>query len=100
MAGVKDILFDVNDDIIIENGDFKVSESDQMHIQDIFTVDKGQFKQYPLIGASIGKLRNSTSDRQSIIQALKLQLKSDDYKILNLNINSSFVIEVNAVRLK
>ena len=45
---VKDIKLDDDFDLVIENGDFKVSSSDMQHIQLICITDLGHWKQFPI----------------------------------------------------
>ena len=50
---VKDIKLDDDFDLVIENGDFKVSSSDMQHLQLICITDLGHWKQFPLMGSGI-----------------------------------------------
>jgi lipoprotein-releasing system permease protein len=60
---VKDITLDDNFDLIIENGDFKVSDSDMQHIQLICITNLGHWKQFPLVGVGIEQSLGLLSDR-------------------------------------
>ena len=53
MAIFKDIIVDQTGDLEILNGDIFVNESDSQHLEFIITADKGQFRQFPLIGVGI-----------------------------------------------
>jgi len=51
-----DILLTDDYELSIKNGDFEVSESDSQNINLILQIEKGQFRNSPLIGANITNL--------------------------------------------
>jgi len=103
MEPVKDIIFD-NDDIVIENGDFKVTESDAYHIKDIFEAEKGQYYNEPLIGVGIGKYEKSSGKEIELKREIRINLESDNYKVDILEVeidNDELIVETeNTVRIK
>ena len=90
------LLDDVDGDLIIFNGDFLVSDSDQQHIQHILTAQKGQFYQWPLLGLGILNYNNATIDPIDLEQSIKIQIKSDDYRPILIQVNENFDVFIDA----
>ena len=95
MAIYKDIITDSTNDLIIENGDFKLNESDSQHVEHIITADKGQYRQWPLIGVGISRLINGNINSQSLKQVIKLNLESDNYNVRLIEIDSIDKLSIN-----
>lgn len=95
MAIFKDIITDSTNDLIIENGDFKLNESDSQHVEHIITADKGQFRQWPLIGVGINRLINGSINPQSLKQVIKLNLESDNYNVRLIEVDSIDKLSIN-----
>lgn len=93
----KDISF--SDDIDIVNGDFKLVDSEGVHIQRIIEAEKGFFFEYPLIGVGIKRELNGSTSRQAIKQDIRRQLVYDDYNVKALSLVGDD-ININAIRLK
>jgi hypothetical protein len=81
MAAYKDIIIDSTGDMEIANGDVNVNLSDSQHIEHIITTDRGQFRQWPLVGVGLLRQINGTISQQSLRQQMKLQLESDNYNV-------------------
>lgn len=84
MAKAKDIKFDeLDDDIFIDptNGDFKVSNSDTRHVQDIIGGFTGWWKEFPLVGAGAKNWIASSGGVQRLIRNIKIQLTADGYRV-------------------
>jgi hypothetical protein len=92
----EDILLTDSEDIQFLNGDFLVGVSDQQHVQHILKANKGHYYQSPLIGLGSRDLVNGTFRRDLIKQQIKTQLKSDNYQPLEVVIDESFNIFINA----
>jgi hypothetical protein len=98
---VKDITLDDNFDLIIENGDFKVSDSDMQHIQLICITDVGHWKQSPLLGVGIEKYISSSGQTDALKRAINIQLASDGYKVNDILVkgtNENFTYSIDAER--
>jgi len=91
-----DILIDENEELQFLNGDFLVGVSDQNHVQDILKAKKGHYYQHPLIGLGATDLINGDIDRDFLRQQIKLQLKSDKYQPLTVDIDKDFNVFINA----
>jgi len=97
MDPVKDIIF-IENDIEIRDGDLFVAESDQQHIQHILTADLGQFRQWPLIGVGIARQINGPANRTDLKQNIRVQLRSDNFTVKNVDVSPNFEITINANR--
>lgn len=105
MADVADILLEpvpdsIQEDVIIENGDFKVFNSDQQHIQHILKAMPGQYYQHPLIGLGIALYKSASISPQQLKQKIKNQLKADDYLPKVVQVTPDFIVNIDAERLK
>lgn len=80
----KDILLDDNDDLIIENGDFKIGESLTQDVGLILRMNQGELKEDPLLGANLIQLIKSSVDNDELQTRVKLHLQRDgkDYEAL------------------
>ena len=85
----KDLITDENGDIQFLGGDFKIDESDAQHVEHIVFTDKGQFRQFPLLGVGIGRLLNGSPNRIEIQQQIKLNLESDGYNVRSVGVDLS-----------
>jgi len=87
----KDFILDDDGDLKIVNGDFVFGYSDDQHIEDILKSAPGDWKEHPLVGASIGDLLNgelTEGDRNRI----KLQLQADGYKMNSIKVDNGNII--------
>ena len=96
----KDIITDEDGNIEILNGDFKVLESDSQHIEHILVADRGQFRQFPLVGVGLLRQLNGTKSQQVLRQAIKLQLESDGYNVREIKFDpeNPLNIDIDAER--
>lgn len=97
MAASMDILLDDNDDLLIANGDLAVGESDYQHIRHIVRASKGEYKQFPLLGADIIDSLNGNADYE-VQQVIKKQLRVDGYNVKSINFdNGELIIDAERV---
>jgi hypothetical protein len=96
----KDLITDADGDLVFINGDVKIDESDTQHVEHILIADKGQFRQFPLIGVGILRFQNGSINKQALKQSVKLQLESDGYNVRQIVVetNENLKIEVDADR--
>ena len=97
-----DLKCDADGDLLIVNGDFVISDSDQQHNYDIIASNTGDWKEYPLVGFNAFQFLNSRTTPAQLNQVAKIQLQADnciniitDLKIENGNITGT----VNGYRL-
>tara|TARA_R110002012_G_scaffold260129_1_gene441789 strand:- start:2020 stop:2325 length:306 start_codon:yes stop_codon:yes gene_type:complete len=91
-----DILLTDSEELQFLAGDFLVGVSDQQHVQHILKANKGHYYQSPLIGLGSVDLINGDLDRDFVKQQIKLQLKSDNYQPLTVDVDQDFNIFINA----
>ncbi len=94
----KDIKLDENEDIDIDGGDFRLTDSDQVHIEHILKSNKGYWFEYPLLGVGIISEQNGSKSRQQLKQDIRRQLVYDNFSIREINISRDNEIDINAVR--
>lgn len=100
---VKDFAHDKDGvDLIAVQGDLGAVESDQQHVQDIVSSDQGHWKQFPFIGVGIRRFIGSTNVAQQLEGRIRLQLESDGYRRItvdldNLNIDESISVDAERV---
>lgn len=97
---VKDIALDNDLDLVIENGDFKISDSDQNHVILIIKSYFGAFKQYPLIGVGIDNYIASVGMEQIIKRNITVQLESDSYNVNEVKVEGSDKYSIDANRIE
>ena len=96
---MKDIITDMKSrELIIQNGDFLIRDSDAQHIQHILQTNKGENTQYPLLGAGLDRFLNFSGSRLHLKQAIRKALQMDGYRIQSLSVSDDFQIEINATK--
>lgn len=95
-----DIKLDNNNDIMIENGDFVISDADQQNLKLIIQAQKGQFYETPLIGVGIGDEMNSVTTFQNLKNRIKNNMALDGYDADGIMIDDDFNITTNAKRTR
>jgi len=73
----------LDNDLLFENGDFKISESDQQHIADTINAYPGWWKSFPIDGVGIGYYQNSAGGAQQLARKIKIELEKDGYTVDN-----------------
>ncbi len=90
MAKVKDIAL-VNsagiDDLAERDGDLFAVESDTQHVKDILNSFPGWWKRTPALGVGIARFTGSPDKRQELVRSIKINLKSDNYRVDNVIVN-------------
>lgn len=93
MSNRKDLRLDIDNDLIIENGDFDIELSDPQHIRDVLETGLGSFKQYPEIGCFVSSMLNGCFDLKEKAK-IRQQLKLDGYESVVLNITDDGKIQI------
>lgn len=76
-------------DLLIQNGDFAIAESDTQHIADTINSFPGWWKQEPQDGIGVFAYLNSAGQQQSLKRQLMIQLTSDGYKVSNPQVETN-----------
>jgi hypothetical protein len=84
MAERTDILFDDDGDLMVSGGDFASGSSDFQHVKEILLAGPGEYKQEPLIGASIRDAQNGSLDGE-LMKRIRINLESDGYDLNTLS---------------
>lgn len=75
----QDILKDDNNELLFENGDFAIGQSDQQHVGDIFISQPGEWKEFPVLGfGAVNYLKTGVTESE-FKRDLKLQFQYDGY---------------------
>lgn len=90
---MQDILF--QNDLLIENGDFVIGESNNQHIETILTANKGEFKKNPELGAGIVKMLNDDTVTDFLIEAKK-NLEYDGMKVKDIAFTEQSTLNIDA----
>lgn len=94
----EDILTDTNNDLVIENGDFKVGESEVLEVERIICSNKGEWKQFPLLGFGITSWLNGAYQKNVFRRDLDVQLKSDGFRKVEVTFLGGGKVNINADR--
>ena len=81
---ITDVIY--NEVASINNGDWIVRESEQVHIEDILLTNKGEYKQFPLIGVGALNFLNSTIGVDTIKKRVSVQLEYDNFVVDNISL--------------
>lgn len=86
----KDILVEDNNDLLIENGDFVVGDSDIQHIDHIITAQPGEYKETPQLGFGVINYLKSNATKTKFKRDLRVQLNFDGYENPNIDLEDGF----------
>ena len=86
-------------DLWIENGDFVLEKSDQVHIDHILISSKGQWRENPVIGVGLIQFLNSEISTTDFKKKVRLQLEFDNMKVDAVNVGGNQV-NIQAKRIK
>jgi|688.fasta_scaffold1805114_2 hypothetical protein len=100
MATAKDFLQNNDNDLLIENNDFVIGNSDEDHIVDIINSAQGDWKEYVLCGVNVDNYLNSSGAQLQLKKQILSQLAQDGYSSITVNFsdNNSTNFEVDAIR--
>jgi len=92
MTKEKDIQLDVNDDLIIQNGDFIIGESLFQEVGILLRLNQGELKSDPLLGPNLIELEKGAASGKEFKTRVRLHLQRDgkDYQQLKEKIQFTF----------
>lgn len=71
----------VDDDMLIVNGDFVIDDSDEQHIEDLLMSGIGSYKEFPNSTISLNLFLNSPNRRNDIEKQIQIILQGDGYQV-------------------
>lgn len=88
----------VNDDgeLCVKNGTVRLSETDDQNVQLITLAAKGEFKEYPQLGASVLRYRNAVDRQREMKQEIRVNLALDGYADAKVDTddNNNITVEI------
>ncbi len=90
---MQDFIF--SDDLETKNGDFAIGESTSQHTKHILIANKGEYKQFPELGAGIENMLNSEDAMDFLIEAKK-NLEYDGMAVKNISFTGEGKLNVDA----
>jgi hypothetical protein len=87
---MKDLLLDTNGDLVVENGDLVISNSDRQNIEQLTLLNKGEYKEFPLLGFGAVRYIGTTISKIEFKRDLKLQLEYDGYNNPVIDLTEGF----------
>lgn len=100
---VIDLILDSDGDLLIQNGDFVIGNSDQQHNYDIIASNTGDWKETPLVGFNPMIYINSRVTSSVLNQNARIQLQADgctNIRVdLEIDANNKLTGEVYGIRL-
>ena len=100
MAMAKDIDLTDDLDLVINNGDFVIAESDQNHIVNICKAYLGGYKEFPLLGVGIDQYIASAGTQQILKRAISVQLESDNFQVNEIKVLEGDNYYIDAIRIE
>ena len=86
---MKGILIDMDGDIMVRSGGVIIGDNTQDCIERVLMAEKGEFKEYPILGAGLSKWVKSTNKTKSIKREIAIQLGYLGYEGAKAEINDS-----------
>lgn len=71
-----------------------IGESDYQNIDLIVTANKGDFKEYPVIGVGAERYLKSIGRAEQLRREITVQLESDGYKNPTVNVSETGILEI------
>ena len=94
----QDFLLDESGDLKIVNGDFAVGDAELQHIDDLVYSFKGEWKEFPLLGAEAQRLIKQRNGLAKVKKEIRQQLEDDGYKNVNIKVEGE-EIQIDAIRI-
>lgn len=83
----KDIKINDENELIIENGDFVIDESDNQNVHLIIEAEKGEIRSSPELGFGIIKKLKKTGRSIDFLREMKIELGKDGYNKVDITVN-------------
>lgn len=86
-TSMKDFLTDQDGNLLIEDGDFVIGDPTEQNIQAILESHKGEWREFPEVGAAMAEYLND-EDRDEMLIEAKRQLEYDGLIVEELKITA------------
>ena len=83
---MQDFLLDEDGDLLIQNGDFVIGNSDNQNVEDIISSFAGEWKEFPFVGVGLIQYLKS-QDGQKATNIIKTQLQADGFDVKSVQVN-------------
>lgn len=94
-----DILQD-DFDLAFSGGDFVTTVCDEYHIRDLLLASQGNFRYYPLLGASLQNYLGSNTPFTEIRRIITNSLEADGYQVLGIDTDSQGRLKIRANKVR
>ena len=84
---MQDFLLDEDGDLLIQNGDFVVGNSDNQNVEDIISSFAGEWKELPFVGVGLIQYLKS-QDGQKATNIIKTQLQADGFDVKSVQVKT------------
>jgi hypothetical protein len=98
---IKDTIIDDLGDLIFENGDFKIADSNEQHVVLLINTMSGAWKQFPTVGVGIIQYSASSGQTIKLQREILFQLSNDGYRNTNVILSqngNSYEYYINSTR--
>lgn len=79
-------------DLSVRNGSLEIASTDEQNAWLILLSCKGEWKEYPFLGAGLQKYLHALSSDSDIRRQIKLQLSLDDIAIKSLSVENGKIL--------
>ena len=92
-----DILLDDDMNYQIENGDFKIGESDYQSATLVLNTNEGSWKGQPFCGMGIAKYEGAANAQLQMKREIMIQLRADGFRVNSVIIKdySNFYLDID-----
>lgn len=84
-----DIKLDDNNELLIVDGDFLISECTIQHIKRYLNSFSGEFRRFPSIGANLLIYRGELNNNYTLITGIDTQLRKLGYDVIDTTIENN-----------
>jgi hypothetical protein len=89
---VYDMILGDDLDLEFSQGDFSIDESTAQHINHILLAAKGDYREFPLLGADIARLVSEEKNPSLVRQDAQEELERDGLRVQAINFNEKITV--------
>lgn len=98
MGKGRGILLDENGELVVKNGSVVIGNTTNQEIHLIITMNKGEMRTHPLLGAGVYRLVKSRSTVTKIKRDIEEELRKDGFNQIRTDTSQFPVITITASR--